>query len=201
MSPNITHDTSLVWTNSLASEIDLPEGAWIVLGFLLDGEGPRSGYDLQAQAARSVAHFWPITKAHVYSALPKLERAGCVTSQKIEQASLPDKLSYAATEDGAKAFAGWLMDADLGSAKLRHPLLVKAFFGGSLPSNTLGDFLTRYEQQCLQKIAAFRALLSRPSEEAPQNALFRQLSIRHGVIALEGDLAWIGEVRDTLKIK
>ena len=180
----------------VATGIDLPEGAWIVLGFLLDGAGPRSGYDLQAQAARSVAHFWPLTKAHVYTALPRLEAAGYVVSKHVEQTGVPDKRVYAPTKEGEKAFQTWLTDTDLGMAKLRHPTLVKTFFGNNLSHDDFSALLNRHEARCLSGIERYMALIQ-AAKSAPdaQAVRFRLLAIRHGILSLEADLRWISESR------
>lgn len=188
--------SSIVWTSKNASVLALPEGAWIVLGFLLDGAGPRSGYDLQAQAARSVAHFWPITKAHVYSALPRLESAGLVTSEHVEQIGVPDKRIFKPTPLGRSAFTQWLMDTDLGAAKLRHPLLVKIFFGSMLAPAALHDLLDRHEKQCRQGIAQFKSLIDAAKiAGSVEEKKFRLLTIRHGVASLEAELKWIISAR------
>ena len=193
---------SIVWTIEMARIMTLPEGAWIVLGFLLDGAGPRSGYDLQAQAARSVAHFWPLTKAHVYTALPRLEAAGYVISQHIQQSGVPDKRVYAPTEQGKVAFGIWLANADLGMAKLRHPLLVKTFFGGTLSRDNFSELLDRHETRCLTEIKRYKALIQ-GAEAATllEKARFRMLAIRHGIISLEADLIWIVEARKALGLQ
>jgi DNA-binding PadR family transcriptional regulator len=179
-----------------ANAPSLPEGAWIVLGFLLDGEGARSGYDLQAQAARSVADFWPVTKAHVYTALPRLEAAGFLTSQLVEQSGAPDKRIYTPTTEGAAAFARWLTDTDLGRAKLRHPILVKTFFGSALSPEVFADLLDRHEALCLSEIERYKALIEH-AESIPmrRETRYRLLAIRHGIISLEAELAWIAEAR------
>lgn len=177
----------------------LPAGAWIVLGFLLDGSGPRAGYALQAQAARSVAQFWPVTKAHVYAALPRLEAAGLVTSELVEQTGAPDKRVYAATDAGRSGFTAWLGDADLGGATLRHPLLVKIFFGAALPPRLLAAMLAQQETRCREGIADYQRILARAAAERSKSASYRRLAIRHGILALEAELAWIAEVQRDAK--
>lgn len=180
----------------VANVPSLPEGAWIVLGFLLDGEGARSGYDLQAQAARSVANFWPVTKAHVYTALPRLEAAGFLTSQHVEQSGAPDKRIYTPTAAGAAAFTAWLTDTDLGKTKLRHPILVKTFFGSALPPAVFTDLLDRHEAHCVAEIERYAALIER-AESTPlmHETRYRILAIRHGILSLEAELTWITEAR------
>lgn len=167
-----------------------------MLGFLLDGAGARSGYDLQAQAARSVANFWPLTKAHVYTALPRLESAGYVISRHVEQTGVPDKRVYAPTNEGEGAFRTWLTDTDLGMPKLRHPTLVKTFFGNNLSHDDFSALLDRHEARCLSGIERYTALIQ--AAEAASDAReagFRLLAIRHGILSLEADLKWTAEAR------
>lgn len=174
---------------------DLPVGAWIVLGFLLDGAGPRSGYDLQSQAARSVAHFWPITKAHVYSALPRLEAAGLVEGTAVAQQGLPDKRLFTGTQAGEQAFARWVATGNLGTGSLRSPMLVKTFFGGVLQPADMRAMLDRHEAACLVRLERFRQLEQRAQFQNNHAARLRGLTIRHGILTLEAELTWIAEAR------
>jgi PadR family transcriptional regulator AphA len=52
----------------------LSPGAHAVLGLL--SREPTSGYELGSLAERTIAHFWPITRAHIYAELGRLEDAG-----------------------------------------------------------------------------------------------------------------------------
>ena len=183
-------------------DVQLPTGAWIILGLLLDGGPARSGYDLQAQAARSVANFWPVTKAHVYAALPRLEAAGFVRSEAIVQLGSPDKKLHAATQNGRAAFSAWLNDTDLGNPTLRHPMLVRIFFGAALSKDALNDQLNIFESETRKVRASYAGLLDAIVQRGNGGvAVWRQLAILHGVRRLDADLEWIAEVRAAQKRK
>jgi DNA-binding PadR family transcriptional regulator len=174
---------------------NLSPGGAIVLGLLLDGQGPRSGYDLQKQAATSVGHFWPVTKAHVYSQLPKLESAGFVVTKEVQQSGLPDKRVFAPTPKGSAALSSWLAQADLGEPKLRHPLLLKVFFAADMDRTALAAALDAHEAHTREALERYRMLLSSETAVDGGQERWRRLVVRYGVLSLEADLAWLAEFR------
>lgn len=178
-------------------------GGWIVLGLLVQ-EAPQSGYDLASRAARSIAHFWPITKAQVYAELPRLEAAGHLVSEDIVQSGAPDKRVYRPTATGRAAFTRWLADVRLGDVKLRHPLLLKLWFGTESQTSRLLEACEQHRATLLAQRDRFDTLLTRlaakstASARGRLSAAHRQLALRHGVLRLEAELAWLDEVQDDL---
>src|SRR5439155_2920920 len=52
----------------------LSPSAYAVLGLL--AQQPSAGYELGARAATSIAHFWPLTRTHIYTELERLKGSG-----------------------------------------------------------------------------------------------------------------------------
>ncbi len=182
----------------MTSVPDPSPGGWLVLGLLMDPPA-RSGYDLQALAARSVAHFWPITKAHVYAELPRLEALGYVRGSAVRQSGVPDKRVYTPTPQGKAAFSRWLAEVDLGEPKLRHPLLVKVFFGAALPPAVLAAELDRHAAELSALRATYTTLLEQSAGgRRSRAATMRALTLRHGVRRIAADLAWLADVREAI---
>src|SRR6266536_24756 len=113
--------------NTAMNPTRLSPGAYAVLGLL--AREPTSGYELGSLAERTIAHFWPITRAHIYAELTRLEAAGLVSATEVEQQGRPDKRVYAVTAAGERALDAWLDLAELSGERHRHPLLLKTFFG------------------------------------------------------------------------
>src|SRR6266511_801243 len=86
------------------SSTKLSPGAHAVLGLL--SRHPTSGYELGSTAERTIAHFWPITRAHIYAELARLETAGLVTATEVSQRRRPDKRVYSITEAVVAALEG-----------------------------------------------------------------------------------------------
>ncbi|MCB1395408.1 MAG: helix-turn-helix transcriptional regulator [Rhodobacter sp.] len=65
---------------------------------------PRSGYDIVKQ----LEHFRPAKTSQVYPTLSKLESAGLVSAEDVEQLGRPNKKVYSATEAGRQALIDWI---------------------------------------------------------------------------------------------
>ncbi|MET3119848.1 DNA-binding PadR family transcriptional regulator [Undibacterium sp. GrIS 1.8] len=172
-------------------------GGWVILGLLLDS--PKSGYDLSAIAQRSVGQFWPLTKAHIYGELPKLERLSYVEGQEVPQQGVPDKKIYTATKEGREAFSDWLASPSIGEPLLRHPLLVQVFFGAHLPPGRLKELVDVYRQSVIKTHSQYSAILNHAlkgssSGSASDPVSMRRLAVRHALIRIEAELVWLNEV-------
>src|SRR6266511_3546714 len=86
------HSQVLTSTVLAMNTTRLSPGAQAVLGLL--SRQPTSGYELGSTAERTIAHFWPITRAHIYAELARLEAAGLVTATEVSQQRRPDKRVY-----------------------------------------------------------------------------------------------------------
>ncbi|MCA0206339.1 MAG: PadR family transcriptional regulator [Proteobacteria bacterium] len=65
---------------------------------------PRSGYDIVKQ----LEHFRPAKTSQVYPTLSKLEAAGLVVAEDVEQEGRPNKKVYSATPEGRQALTDWI---------------------------------------------------------------------------------------------
>lgn len=178
-------------------------GGWIVLGLLVQ-EAPQSGYDLASRAARGIAHFWPITKAQVYAELPRLEAAGLVEGELVEQVGSPDKRLYRPTAAGRAAFPAWLAGANLGDAKLRHPLLLRLWFGEQSDAAVLAAACEQHRNALQSQRIRFAELLERLDARSTRSTrerrliAHRRLALRHGLLRIQAELSWLREVQQVL---
>ena len=168
----------------------LSPGAYAVLGLL--SRQPTSGYELGSLAERTIAHFWPITRAHIYAELARLETAGLVTATEVTQRGRPDKRVYAITEAGEAALDAWLASPDLGHERRRHPLLLKVFFGERMPPARLAGLLAEERSRLEADRDHFIALVAK-LEDDPR-AVWRRATAMYGVHCAQGHLAWLDEV-------
>lgn len=173
-------------------------GGWVVLGLLVQ-RAPQTGYDLASLSARSIGHFWPVTKAQIYAELPKLEAAGLATGDVMRQIGAPDKRLYRPTEAGRAAFARWLRTAKLGAPRLRHPLLLRVWFGTSLEPAAFKTLLAEAQAAVADERARFEALLEKlEATRAPRaeqkGRNLRRLALRHALLRLAAEAEWLEEV-------
>lgn len=72
---------------------------------------PAHGYELRQRLVRALGPAGDLLNpGQVYVTLTRLERAGLVTAQAVEQASHPDKKVYEVTPAGRERVAEWLAD-------------------------------------------------------------------------------------------
>ena len=175
-------------------ETKLSPGAHAVLGLL--SREPTSGYDLGSLAERTIAHFWPITRAHIYAELGRLEAAGLVSATAVSQQRRPDKRVYALTEAGEAALDAWLDGPDPAPERRRHPLLLKVFFGDRIPADRLASLLAAERARCEADRARYAAIAA--ALEGDPHAVMRRATVLYGVRCAEAQLRWLDEVEPTI---
>jgi DNA-binding PadR family transcriptional regulator len=168
----------------------LSPGAHAVLGLL--SREPTSGYDLGSLAERTIAHFWPITRAHIYAELGRLERAGLVTATEVAQRGRPDKRVYAITAAGDRALDAWLDSADLGDERRRNPLLLKVYFGDRMAPERLAGLLAAERERCQANRDRYAAVVA--DLRSDPEAAMRRATALYGVRCAEAQLRWLDEV-------
>jgi DNA-binding PadR family transcriptional regulator len=168
----------------------LSPGAHAVLGLL--SRGPTCGYELGSLAERTIAHFWPITRAHIYAELGRLEDAGLVTATEVAQRGRPDKRVYAITETGERTLDAWLDGADLGDERRRNPLLLKVFFGDRMAPDRLVSLLVAERERCQALRQRYLAIAAALQDDP--HAVMRRATVSYGIHCVEAQLAWLDEV-------
>ena len=78
-----------------------------ILGLL--AQHPRHGYELRAAFSAVIGgdENWDVKPAQIYSTLNRLEEAGLVHQQAIEQSGGPEKRIYALTDAGRQTLGDW----------------------------------------------------------------------------------------------
>ena len=206
-----------------AADRPLSTGGYVVLGLLLDE--PSTGWDLARKIDRSIAHFWPLTKAHVYAELPKLSSKGWATTEDVPQSGAPDRRIYTATAQGRRAFRKWISTVDLTEERGRQPLQLQLFFAAHAEPSKLSELLAAWqeraqlaEQHCVGILAKrgvdarqLPRLALRPSagrgvsseQAGTSNALHgldaRGMTALFGLRRAQADLAWLDEVHEALQ--
>jgi DNA-binding PadR family transcriptional regulator len=168
----------------------LSPGAHAVLGLL--SREPTSGYELGSLAERTIAHFWPITRAHIYAELSRLEDAGLVTATEVTQRGRPDKRIYTITQAGERVLDEWLDSADLGDERRRNPLLLKVFFGDRMAPERLASLLAAERERCRVLRDHYTAVAAALQDDP--NALMRRATVLYGIRCVEAQLTWLDEV-------
>ncbi len=208
--------------SAVRSARPLSTGGYVVLGLLLDE--PASGWDLARKIDRSIAHFWPLTRAHIYAELPKIADRKWASAQDIPQSGAPDRRVFTATTAGRQAFRVWIAEVDLTDERSRQPLQLQLFFAAHTDPARLGGLLSTWETRALDterhcadilgKRGIDTAQLRRLTlDGSPDTATVHQkagtsgalhgldargMTALFGLRRAQADLAWLQEVRSVL---
>lgn len=171
---------------------------YAILGMLFDK--PRSGYDIKKFMAESTAHFWQETDASIYPMLKKLEDEGKVESQNIIRGKKGRTLYYI-TPAGKTEFTHW-MDKHVEPSTYRNELLLKLFFGASVPRSAIIKHLEGQHKKISSTLKQYdyvgAYILSEVPDDNPHKP-FWQMSLRYGVLTAQAEAAWLDECINLLK--
>lgn len=184
-----------------------------------------SGYDIKKIVDVGLSHFWNENYGQIYPTLEELVSSGLALKSTETKTGRRKRNAYTITPAGVAVFRDWL-DQPTEPLHQRNEILLKFFLSGKLPSEISLKIVEEYKQQQLRVLkdyqdseAALRQAIETgdyPDEvmeifagqsgplTAPQKAhqcrIFL-LSLRHGLLALEGRLAWCDEVVDLLSVQ
>jgi DNA-binding PadR family transcriptional regulator len=146
--------------------------SYIVLG-LLSLAGEATPYRLKQMAAGSVGHFWSLQHAQLYTEPERLARGGYVTEER-EESGRRRRL-YRITDKGRQALRDWRAEPTDTVSELRHPGLLKLFFGAA-PKELARVQLEAYRRE----LAEYERIREEMPEEAPEGPrLALEAGIRH----------------------
>lgn len=126
--------------------------AGALLGLLRSG--PRSGYDLVAEANKVIGGFWTITRSQVYRELADLADRGLIERGKVGRR---DRQPFRLTAKGRAAFRKWVNTAPE-PENLRIPLLLRLTFADELDPQALGAVLAEHRGVHEQRLKEYRTL-------------------------------------------
>lgn len=141
--------------------------SYLVLG-IIDKLGEASPYDVKVEAGRTVAPFWSMPHAQVYTQCDRLVDSGLLS--EVRQAGGRNRRVLRLTEQGAAALRGWLADPEFVPVEARERAILKLWFGArpevlapvqldahreSLSTyeglaESVGDLLTRGQREALE---------------------------------------------------
>lgn len=175
------------------------------LGYSLLGllaSEPLSGYDLSSRLKRPISLFWNAHRSHIYPELARLEAAGLVTHERIEQLDRPDKKVYTITDLGRETVRRWVTETPRQEPS-RDELVLKAFFLGLAEYEQAIRLFRGEERRHREQLALYEARLEfaygERADELQSPAFGNFLALKRGV-GYEREYAdWCGLVAATLE--
>jgi DNA-binding PadR family transcriptional regulator len=171
----------------------------VVLSLL--AEGPRHGYDLNAELERRDVRDWAgISRPQVYYSLKKLNEFGLIRRREApkESGQGPDRQVYELAPAARPAVAARLADEDWAKQRIPPPFLTWLALSWLADPPAAQRMVALRRDYLRQEIARERATLAAIREElgpAPTApALMVDLTIRQ----FEEELAWLSEIEPLL---
>jgi len=128
--------------------------AHAILAALL--ECSHSGYDLAKRFNGSVGFFWHASHQQIYRELSRLESAGHLSCELIEQDSRPNKKVYSITDSGRSALGQWI-SRPASPPPIKDELLIKVFAGHLISKTRLIEEIRRHYRQHRVNLEAYQA--------------------------------------------
>jgi DNA-binding PadR family transcriptional regulator len=185
------------------------EGAKVsTLGYALLGLLARealTGYELTGRVRERIGFFWGARHSQIYPELAKLEGAGLVTYEPVEQEGKPDKKVYSITEAGFAALSEWaVVPAQPGPT--RDEITLKAYsLWAAEPEKAAAMFRAeeRRHREQLEEYEQIQSWMQREWKEAlrdPGTPEFASYATLRRGLGYEREYAeWCGWLADSLE--
>ena len=158
-----------------------------ILGLL--AQRPRHGYELRAAFSAVIGgdENWDVKPAQIYTTLDRLEEAGLVVKQSVEQDGGPEKRIYAVTSPGRLALQQWF-DSGVAPEHQRDEFFVKLMTGLVSGEADLDRLIQIQRSLLYQELHAATTL--RDGYD-PRTAIAQILLLDKSIMHLEADLRWL----------
>ena len=165
-----------------------------LLGLL--AQHPRHGYELHAafEAVVGGQSNWDVKPAQIYTTLSRLEEAGLVVEESVDQAGGPEKRIFAITEAGQRQLMAWFA-TPVPSEHHRDEFFIKLML--CLATQAVDPHKVIHTQRASLYRELHNAATSR-SKADPRQDLALILLQDQVVMHLEADLRWLDIVEQRL---
>lgn len=162
---------------------------------------PLSGYEMKQQINSRIAHFYKINNNQLYPSLAKLEEAGLIELQAIEQESYrPPRKIYKITPNGINALKSWVLELpEVGDT---DTFLLKQYSAWLVRPEDLMNLLEQSKEQHESTLENYRERIFSFQEQSPDinHPLFSTISvIEMGINSEEASILWCNRMLEVLK--
>ncbi len=176
--------------STVTSATDLNPTAASLLGYL--DLGPMTGWDLDQWVRASIGNFWNVTRSQIYRELRTLTEGGYV---KAGTSGPRDRVPYAITTKGRKAFAAWIAQPPP-PAVIRSRLLLTVFFAHHLQPGRLREIIETERRSHAADLERYLELEDQLAHDPSQK--FPLATLRFGIRFERANLEWLDELEELL---
>lgn len=165
-----------------------------LLGLL--AQHPRHGYELHAafEAVVGGQSTWDVKPAQIYTTLARLEEAGLVMEEGVDQAGGPEKRIFSITEAGREHLTAWF-NTPVPSEHYRDEFFLKLML---CLATQAADPYKVIQTQRTSLYRDLHVIATRRSKADPHQDLAIILLLDQVVMHLEADLRWLDIVEQRL---
>ncbi|GAA4658005.1 PadR family transcriptional regulator [Streptomyces chumphonensis] len=157
--------------------------------------GPAHGYELkQALEALLGAAYPQPNIGQIYVTLGRLEKAGLIEGEDVEQSNRPNKRTYRLTDAGVEAVEAWYEETTA-EPRVRDEFFMKLALA---PHSGTADPITLINKQRRQYLNTMRDLSKLAATEERDNRV-AQLLIEGAMLHLQADLDWLERCQEELE--
>jgi DNA-binding PadR family transcriptional regulator len=172
----------------VAERLNATAGA--LLGLLR--AGPRSGYDLVAEADTVIGGFWTITRSQVYRELTDLAQRGLIERG---ETGPRDRQPFQITPPGRAAFRDWV-NTTPEPENLRIPLLLRLTFAEEIEPDELRQTLANHRAIHALRLKDYRKLdLELTAGGVPSE---QRVTLAYGIAYESAVLEWFDHLPEPL---
>ncbi|MET7621503.1 PadR family transcriptional regulator [Streptomyces sp. NPDC005408] len=157
--------------------------------------GPAHGYELKQDLEKLLGAAYPEPNVgQIYVTLGRLEKAGLIAGEDVEQSGRPNKRTYRLTDAGHEAVLAWF-DETTDEPRVRDEFFMKIALA---PESGLADPIQLINKQRRQYLNTMRDLSKLAAAEDRDNRV-SQLLIEGAMLHLQADLDWLERCQEELE--
>ena len=157
--------------------------------------GPAHGYELKQDLEKLLGAAYPQPNVgQIYVTLGRLEKAGLIAGEDVEQSGRPNKRTYRLTEAGHEAVRAWYDETTI-EPRVRDEFFMKVALA---PQSGLADPIALINKQRRQYLNTMRDLSKLAATEDRDNKV-SQLLIEGAMLHLQADLDWLERCQEELE--
>ncbi|MEU3186691.1 PadR family transcriptional regulator [Streptomyces sp. NPDC006923] len=158
-------------------------------------KGPAHGYELKQSLETLFGSAYPQPNVgQVYVTLTRLEKAGLIRGEAVEQSSRPNKRIYELTEAGHEAVAAWFEQTS-DEPRVRDEFFMKLALA---PLTGVADQIGLINKQRRHYLNLMRAMSRLAATEDRDNRV-AQLLIEGAMLHLQADLDWLERCQEEME--
>ena len=157
--------------------------------------GPAHGYELKQALENLLGAAYPQPNVgQIYVTLGRLEKAGLIEGEDVEQSDRPNKRTYRITEAGRETVDAWFEESTV-EPRVRDEFFMKLALA---PRTGAAHQIALINKQRRHYLNTMRDLSKLSAGEDPDNRV-AQLLIEGAMLHLQADLDWLERCQEELE--